>query len=196
MSMTACESPATPRCYAGIDPSLTGTGVCVLMDGEKPFLRTIVTTSTSHKNIYDRIEYILISIEKILFCEYDFRPTDVICIELPFVNPDPKRMNGQQNLLVLSYLIREALYRRPMRWLDVPPTTLKKFVCGKGNVKKEVIMMEVLDRWKIKTQDDNQADACGLAHMAKAVDAVRGNGDRTAWRNYQLEAVRDMLAKG
>ncbi len=192
--MTACEAPATPRCYAGIDPSLTGTGVCVLMDGEKPFLRTIATTSTSHKSIYDRIEHILVSIEKILFFEYDFRPSDVICIERPFVSP--KNMNSQQNLLVLSYLIRESLYRMPRTWIDVSPMTLKKFVCGKGNSEKSMMLMRVYQNWDISAGDDNQADACGLAHMAKAADAVRGNGDRAEWKQYQLDAVRDMLAKG
>ncbi len=199
--MTACEAPKAPRCYAGIDPSLTGTGICVLMDGEKPFLRTIATSPKTHPIIYDRLEEIVGEIRAVLFADYDFLRTGTICIERPFVSP--QNMNAQQNLLVLSYTIREMLYRHNVPWNDVSPKTLKKFVCGKGKAEKSMMLMRVYQNWDISAGDDNQADACGLAHMAKAVDAARGNRDRVegtdataALSKFQFDVVRDMLAKG
>ena len=185
---------AAARCYAGIDPSLTGTGVCILMDGEPPLLRTIATSPKTHPVIYSRLDYIIEKIGKILFDDYDFTPNDFIFIERPFINPE--HMNAQQNLLVLSYLIRKELHRRKMSWLDVSPMTLKRFVCGKGKAEKSMMLMKVYQNWNISADDDNQADACGLAHMAKAMEAVRGRGDQAAWKQYQLDVVRDMLAKG
>lgn len=191
--MTECEAPAKPRCYAGIDPSLTGTGICVLMDGDKPFLRTIATTPKTHPVIFERIDHIVGEISDVLFREYSFRPDYSICIERPFVSP--QNMNSQQNLIVLSYLIREELYRCRMPYRDVSPMTLKKFVCGKGKAEKSMMLMRVYQNWDISAGDDNQADACGLAHMAKAVDAVMGKVDRKTWPQYQLDVVMGMLEK-
>lgn len=191
--MTTCETPTVPRRFAGIDPSLTGTGICILMDGEKPLIQTIATTPKTHPIIYDRVDHIVRKVGDILFNDYDFDANDAICIERPFVSP--KNMNAQQNLLVLSYLLREDLYRRQMPWMDISPMTLKKFVCGKGNSEKSMILMKVYQNWDISTADDNQADACGLAHMAKAMEAVQGRGNPELWPKYQLDVVRDMLAK-
>ena len=193
MTSTSEKAVAT-RCFAGIDPSLTGTGVCVLMDGEEPLIQTITTLPKTHPIIFDRLKYIVRKISDILFKDYDFGPDDVICIERPFVSP--KNMNSQQSLLVLSHLIRQDLYERQMPWKNVSPMTLKKFVCGKGNAEKSMMLMRVYQHWDISANDDNQADAVGLAHMAKVMDALRGNGDRDRWPKYQLEVVKSMLAKG
>ena len=192
--MTTSEAPAVTRCFAGIDPSLTGTGVCILMEGESHLIQTIATTPKTHPVIFDRLNHIVKTISDILFNDYDFGPDDAICIERPFVSP--KNMNAQQNLLVLSHLIRQDLYERQMPWKDVSPMTLKKFVCGKGNAEKSMMLMRVYQNWDISADDDNQADAVGLAHMAKAMDAVRGNLEQNQWPKYQLEVVKDMLAKG
>lgn len=50
--------------------------------------------------------------------------------------------------------------------LQVPPTVLKKFVTGKGNAKKQEMLLEVYKRWGADLSDDNAADAYGLALIA------------------------------
>lgn len=48
----------------------------------------------------------------------------------------------------------------------VPPTSLKKFVTGKGNAKKDSILLSVYKKWGIEFKDDNMADAYGLSRLA------------------------------
>lgn len=55
--------------------------------------------------------------------------------------------------------------------LIVAPTTLKKFITGKGKLekgidKKDIIPRIVKEKWGFKTKDDNIADAYGLARIA------------------------------
>jgi crossover junction endodeoxyribonuclease RuvC len=47
----------------------------------------------------------------------------------------------------------------------VTPSQLKKFVTGKGNADKSVVMKEVYKRFSIDTDDDNTADAVVLGHI-------------------------------
>lgn len=51
--------------------------------------------------------------------------------------------------------------------LIVPPTTLKKYVTGKGNAsKKSQMMLATYKKWGVELLDDNAADAYGLARLA------------------------------
>lgn len=49
------------------------------------------------------------------------------------------------------------------------PSQLKKFVTGKGNVDKNVVMKAVYKRFQIDTDDDNTADAVVLGHIGLAL---------------------------
>jgi crossover junction endodeoxyribonuclease RuvC len=44
--------------------------------------------------------------------------------------------------------------------------TLKKFVTGVGNAKKNEMLLKTYQAWGIEFNDDNAADAYGLAMMA------------------------------
>lgn len=63
----------------------------------------------------------------------------------------------------LGGVVRLSLWQRGISWWEVTPATLKKIVTGKGNAPKGAMLVEVLDRWKWKTSDDNLADAYALA---------------------------------
>lgn len=58
--------------------------------------------------------------------------------------------------------------------LQIPPMTLKKFAAGKGNAKKQEMLLQIYKRWGIEFNDDNAADAYSLARLASGVgiDAV------------------------
>lgn len=47
--------------------------------------------------------------------------------------------------------------------IEVPPTSLKTFVTGRGTAKKEVMMLEVYKRWSFSPKNNDEADAYGLA---------------------------------
>jgi hypothetical protein len=52
----------------------------------------------------------------------------------------------------------------------VPPTSLKKFVLGKGVGGKNEMLLGVYKKWGAEFSDDNLADAYGLARLAHALD--------------------------
>lgn len=57
----------------------------------------------------------------------------------------------------------EEHIRRP---LQIPPMTLKKYAAGKGNAKKQEMLMQIYKRWNIEFNDDNAADSYALARLA------------------------------
>jgi crossover junction endodeoxyribonuclease RuvC len=69
----------------------------------------------------------------------------------------------------LGACIRMRLYQEEVPFIEIPPTSLKKFVTGKGNAKKDLILLGVYKRWDFDTEDDNEADAYGLAQFGRAL---------------------------
>ena len=72
----------------------------------------------------------------------------------------------------LSAVVRLAIYdffddeddrRYPLK---VPPMTLKKYASGKGNAKKQEMLLQIYKRWGVEFNDDNAADAYALARLA------------------------------
>lgn len=50
--------------------------------------------------------------------------------------------------------------------LQIPPMTLKKYAAGKGNAKKQEMLMQIYKRYGIEFNDDNAADSYALARIA------------------------------
>lgn len=68
----------------------------------------------------------------------------------------------------------------------VPPTTLKKFVTGNGQAKKDLMLMSIYKSWGVEFSDDNLGDAYALARVARALDT----GEETKARLESLKAVQ------
>jgi len=52
--------------------------------------------------------------------------------------------------------------------LVVPPTSLKKYIAGKGTgIKKNQILLAVYKKWNVEFNDDNAADSYGLARIVR-----------------------------
>jgi Holliday junction resolvasome RuvABC endonuclease subunit len=72
----------------------------------------------------------------------------------------------------LSALVRVTIYdeftepNENLKYpLKVPPMTLKKFAAGKGNAKKQEMLLQIYKRWGIEFNDDNAADSYALARL-------------------------------
>lgn len=70
----------------------------------------------------------------------------------------------------LSATVRLAIYDHyegNLRFpLKVPPMTLKKYAAGKGNAKKQEMLLQIYKRWGIEFTNDNAADSYALARLA------------------------------
>ena len=71
----------------------------------------------------------------------------------------------------LSATVRLAIYDHygegdPRQFpLKVPPMTLKKYASGKGNAKKQEMLLQIYKRWGVEFNDDNAADSYALARL-------------------------------
>ena len=138
----------------GIDPSLTGTGISLLdtdLDGKTDIVDScLIKTSPKDGDIISRYDSIINRIKTIL---HDYSPK-IICVEgLSFGS----KGNAFAQLCGLHFLIRFTC--RNGLYEVVPPQTLKKFVTGKGNVKKQVMLLETYKKWGESFTDDNLCDA-------------------------------------
>ena len=91
-------------------------------------------------------------------------------------------------LVEIGTIIRHGLYMHGINYNDVPPTSLKKFVTGKGNAPKDMMMKEIYKRWGFEGTD-NQCDAVGLAMFAAALY------DLVDLPKQHLQAVTDWRKK-
>lgn len=64
---------------------------------------------------------------------------------------------------IYDYFGEDESCRYPLK---IPPMTLKKYASGKGNAKKQEMLMQIYKRWGIEFNDDNAADAYALGRLA------------------------------
>ena len=80
-------------------------------------------------------------------------------------------LSATVRLAIFDFFEEEDDRRFPLK---VPPMTLKKYAAGKGNAKKQEMLLQIFKRWGIEFNDDNAADSYALARLVSktAIDAV------------------------
>ena len=145
--------------FIGIDPSLTENAV-VCLDENGEILESKLIKTDSKSEIEDRINYIYNSIYNII---NKYEDNKLINIEgLAF----GAKGNAITQLAGLHYFVRINLKNNNLEYKIIPPTTLKKFVTGRGNCKKELMLLKIYKRWRVEFDNNNLADSYGLAKMA------------------------------
>lgn len=149
----------------GIDQSLTGFALTVLNVADPNQFMTWV-----YKSPYFGVER-LADIRQWLtdhldYCEDNWTISD-IAMEGTVLASHAALVLGE-----LSATVRLAIFdffeegddrRFPLK---IPPMTLKKYAAGKGNAKKQEMLLQIYKRWGIEFNDDNAADSYGLARLA------------------------------
>lgn len=72
-------------------------------------------------------------------------------------------LSATVKLALFDYFADEDAGKFPLK---VPPMTLKKYAAGKGNAKKQEMLLQIYKRWGLEFNDDNAADAYALARLA------------------------------
>lgn len=75
--------------------------------------------------------------------------------------------------------------------LQIPPMTLKKYAAGKGNAKKQEMLLQIYKRWGLEFNDDNAADAYALARLASG--ASQGDIEAQIVEQIKDDKYRDSL---
>lgn len=149
----------------GIDQSLTGFALTV-MSVENPTQHL----TWVYKSPYFGIER-LVDIRQWLNDHLSYIDEELE-LEIDDVAMEGTVLQSQAALVLgeLSACVRLAIYdyfddyrRYPLK---VPPMTLKKYAAGKGNAKKQEMLLQIYKRWGLEFNDDNAADAYALARLA------------------------------
>lgn len=165
----------------GIDPSLTAFAMTALGSVSGTF---VTWTYTSDQRGVDRLRDIDKWLESRIWhlLRGGGTITD-IAMESGVVRSPAAFVLGE-----LSGVVRTRLLQMPVQAgrypLLVPPTSLKKYVTGKGNVGKNVMLMSVARKWDIEFTDDNAADSYGLAHLVSKAPSLQ----------YEKEVLDKLLA--
>lgn len=62
-------------------------------------------------------------------------------------------------------IVRWKLWKMGIPFVEIAPSTLKKYATGKGNSGKDLVIVESVKRLDITPKDNNQADAAWLRAM-------------------------------
>ncbi len=157
----------------GIDPSLNNTAYCILSGDVGVFGKVDVGKRRGMER--------LIYIEKYMADILSIHQPDLIMIEgYSYASTHQAHQAGE-----LGGILRRIFYLESIPWVEVPPPTLKKFVTGKGNADKNLVMLNVYKRWGVETGSDDEADAYGLAKAGQYLQGADCGGLTKA----QLDAL-------
>jgi len=167
----------------GIDPSYTGCGLIVLDTDTGELKHKEVITTNSKDSEIKRVRQIWTKIAVFLNTK---EPVDVVSLEgLAFDKGEKAHQMGY-----LHYRLREYLESyKPKPTIIIPtPNQLKKFITGKGQVKKELILLNVYKRWGVEFDNNNLADAYGLAQLGRAF--INKDIKLTSYQQEAIKAIR------
>lgn len=166
-----------------IDPSLTSTGVCwgsdysdwdVRVCKSKPLGKTVADRVRRYEGLIEQIGDICMASQPVMM----------------FIEAYAYGANtgSQMYLGEFGGILRWHLADRSEHIYEVAPSTLKKFVTGKGNAKKEQMIAHVYHQWGQLFSTSDEADAFGLYQMA-----LCAAGRITPTNQAQREAVAKVL---
>ena len=163
------------KMFIGIDPSLQSTGLFFFTRSgqfgkyhyDKPVYAQIDTKPKDFPNSINRCLYIASLIVQLIKQKIDNDTIVqlVVCQDY-FVG---RQQGAVVQLAQLGTMIRYKILLQGYPLCIVPPKTIKKFVTGNGNAKKQQMMKIVEEKWNYKASTDNLADACGMSHFAEFI---------------------------
>jgi Holliday junction resolvasome RuvABC endonuclease subunit len=170
----------------GLDLSLTATGCVVLENGELKKSELIKTKSPESKTPDTELKRLFEIRDKIVIDGMDI-------IVLEGLSMMTHRTTSLVQLSGLNYLIREKIYNAGIPFLVVPPTSLKKFILGKGNGAKELMLLETYKKYNVEFDDNNLCDAFALAKVGEAILNIN-NAIEQKLNQKQIEVI-DIIIK-
>lgn len=144
--------------FVGVDPSFNGFAIVVL-DKNANIIEQKLIKSDSKLLIEERI----LQLEK----EFSFIP-NIVCLHSVFIEGPSFSSDGAFVLQMgaLHYYLRIFLHKKKTNYKIIAPGTLKKFITGTGNAKKELMLLNVYKKFGMEFSDNNLCDAYALSRYA------------------------------
>lgn len=152
----ASDNPVHGDTWVGIDASLTAFAICAL-DAQGEYYINVV--SSDHRGV-ERLAEIRHHLNNFVSSA---APVTDIALESTVSHSQSASILGE-----LSGVVKVTLWENHgVTPLLVPPMSLKRFACGKGNATKDLVMLSVYKRYGVEIPDNNAADAYVLARIAR-----------------------------
>jgi Holliday junction resolvasome RuvABC endonuclease subunit len=151
----------------GIDQSYSGFGITLLDVDELANYRTIVFKAEELH--IDRLVWIQEKLTEILEGVHNFNTPKSITVAMEgyAFGTTMAHMLGELGAIVKLVCYNELDGFEGKYPYIIPPTTLKKYITGKGTgVQKNQILLNVYKKWGVEFTDDNAADSYALAMLA------------------------------
>jgi len=179
-----------PSIVTGIDASLTGTAICAL--SLKDLHMAHVCTLTAPKGVggIQRLRWLSSRLHRVL-CEVAALAGTSEKMHI-FIEGYAFCARGASvvSLGELGGIYRLLLAKRWGGYNEIPPTSMKKFICGKGNANKNVVLEQCYRKFAIgsdRLRNDNEVDAYCLARMGAAFLGTPG---------YKMSKIDIVALKG
>ena len=148
-----------------LDLSLNGTGVCVYVEQANVMETFLIKTS----DLKDHMTKIL-RIKRLIFKnikEFNIRKV--------FIEGQSYGSRGRATLSIaqLHGVIMYCLLKKSIKYELIPPTKVKKYISGKGNCKKSLILKSLYKYYGFDIDQEDMADA--VAVMLTGIKMKRMN---------------------
>jgi len=142
--------------FFGLDFAFANNGI-VILDENAEIIRQDIIKTTNKQSDEMRLIHIRDYVASII------KEEDVVYIEgLSYGSIGL----AKAQMSAVHYVIRLLLKENDIQYKVIAPTVLKKFVTGKGQCKKNLILLKVFKKWGVEFASDDLADAYSLARMA------------------------------
>lgn len=170
----------------GIDPSLTGFAIYVTNIVDEPDYEATFSTKAVHTlaNRVKRVRYLADNAAQIAE-----KYSPALCLIEGYAFGAKGRAG--LSLAELGMLTRDRVIDKVGALVEIPPTTLKKFVTGKGNANKIAIATALTMRFQRTFKTDDQADAFGLAQLGRVVLGV--SEGETKFQKESAKLVKELI---
>ena len=167
----------------GIDLSLTATGIIRLED-ETILDSQLIKTKKNGDKPTEEVKRLVSIVDQI-----KTDGVELVAIEgLAFM---ARNTSSLVQLSALNYFVRKKLMDEEIPFVIVAPSSLKKFITGKGNSGKDIMFLETYKRYGESFTDDNLCDAFALSKVAEAL--INKKIKPTKFQEEVLDLVRTQL---
>jgi len=145
----------------GVDLSLVNTA-CITLKNGKIIRRQQIKSKPSGDKPIDELKRIIEIRDQIKTDNIELAVIEGLAFSI-------RKTRAIMQLAALNYFVREKLMNLKIPFIIVSPPTLKKFITGRGNSPKDIMLLATFKKYKIYFTDDNLCDAFGLAMCGSAL---------------------------
>ena len=169
-----CYTESCDMIFVGIDPSLSGTAVVVILSDGTAHSKRFSTAGHRHDSLSERNRRLCKITGWVIDYISEFVGDEQGSVEIAIEGPAYAQTNGSHHdRSGLWWILVDELHKvyGEGHVIDIPPTSLKKYATGKGNANKDEVLLSVARRYSTAPtiftgQSNDEADAFVLAAIA------------------------------